>query len=211
MKNIVYSLSIIVSLFMVVNFQGCTAVQYGGDIIRSGQKEFEAVYTPGITKNDVAVLNNPVIAVNGIAPNGQVLIGYSSGSTNSNVYTDMFVMELLKRGITVNTLMQGTEDAVKNQKLQTLDSAGNQMVFVINTNLATSSSITELTTGGEYAKVGITSFTLKGIRTSDNKVLFLGSGSYGKAKDADVVAKHIAFIVDNIYKGTLDKIKDHDL
>ncbi|MCE1165045.1 MAG: hypothetical protein LWX07_06560 [Bacteroidetes bacterium] len=161
MKISIFALFLFTAIIVLSNFFGCAAVQYGGDIIRSGQKEFEAVYTPGITKNDITALNNPVIAVNGIAPNGQVLIGYSSGSTNSNVYTDMFVMELLKKGITVNTLMQGTEDAVRNQKLQTLDSAGNQMVFIVNTNLAASSSITELTTGGEYAKVGITSFTLK--------------------------------------------------
>lgn len=199
------------AIIIVFILTGCSAVQYGGDIIRSGQKDFEAAYTPGFTKTDVAMLNNPVLAVNGMNSNGQSIIGFlSSGSTNSNVYTDMFMMELMKKGIMINTLTQGTKDAVKNQNFKTLDSLGNQMVLIVNTNLATSSSITDATTGGEWAKVGITSFTIKGVRTSDSKMLFLGSGTYGKAKDAGEVAKDIAFIMDNIYKGNLEKIKDPD-
>lgn len=201
------------ALAMIIAFilNSCSAVQYGGDLIRSGQKDFEAAYTPGFSKTDIVILNNTVLAVNGVNSNGQSIIGFlSSGSTNSNVYSDMFMMELMKKGIMVNSLTQGTEDAVKNQNFKTLDSLGNQMVLIVNTNLATSSSITDATTGGEWAKVGVTSFTIKGVRTSDSKMLFLGSGTYGKAKDANEVAKDIAIIMDNIYKGTLEKIKNPD-
>lgn len=210
MKIFKWVATIGIILFAIIQFNGCTAVQYGGDLIRSGQKEFEATFTPGMSKTDIVVLNNPILAVNGVSPSGQLVIGYNAGSTNANVYSDLFLMELMKKGIIVTTLNEGTGDVMKNQNFSKLDSAGNQFVLIINTNLATSSSITEYSTGGEWGKVGVTSFTIKGIRTADNKLLFMASGSYGKAKDAADVAKDIAFVVDNVYKGTLEKIKNPD-
>lgn len=195
-------------LILGITFYSCSAVQFGGDIIRSGQKDFEATFTPGITKSDLTLLNNPVLAVNGISPNGQVVIGYLPGSSNANIYADMFMMELMKKGIIVSTLNEGTADVMINQKFEKLDSNGNQLVLIVNTNLASSSSVTEFATGGEWGKVGVTSFTIKGIRTNDNKTLFIAAGNYGKAKDASVVAKDIAFVLENVFKGNLEKLKD---
>lgn len=210
MKKLKHLIFLSLFIYLLYNFYGCAAVQFGGDIIRSGQKEFNGTYSPGITKNDIVVLSNPIIAVNGIAPNGQVLITYASGSTNSNVYTDMFVMELMKKGISVSTLGEGTADVMLNQNFKKLDSLGNQLVLIINTNLSSSTSITEFSTGGEFQKVGINAFTIKGIRTADSKLLFMGSGTYGKAKDATDASKDIAFIIDNIFNGSIEKIENPD-
>ncbi len=210
MKKLKYLLVLSLLIYMSYFFYGCSAVQFGGDILRSGQKELNAAIVPGITSLDIVNLSNPVLAVNGIAPNGQIIIDYTPGVTNSNIYTDMFMMELMNKGILVTTLTESTADVIKNHNFSKLDAEGNMLAIIINTNLASSSSITELTTGGEYQKIGVTAFTIKGIRTSDGKVIFMGSGSYGKAKDAGEVSKDVGFIIDNIYKGTIEKIKNPD-
>jgi len=210
MKKINFLLFLSFLTYLSYNFYGCAAVQFGGDIVRANQKELNAAIVPGITSLDIVNLSNPVLAVNGIAPNGQIIIDYTPGVTNSNIYTDMFMMELMNKGILVTTLTESTADVMKNHNFSKLDAEGNMLAIIINTNLASSSSITELTTGGEYQKIGVTAFTIKGIRTSDGKVIFMGGGSYGKAKDAGEVSKDVGFIIDNIYKGTIEKIKNPD-
>lgn len=181
---------------------GCAAAQYGGDIIRSAQKDFKTVMSPGITFQDINQLNNICLVVNGLDQTGKPII-WTGGQSNQNVFTDMFIMEFMKKGFNVNTLSDNTADISSPQKLDTLSVLGFNMALICNMNLATSTSITDITLGGEYAKVGVNSFTLKCIRTQDKKILFISSGEYGKSKGASDVAEDVVKLFKNVCEGKI--------
>ena len=203
MKSLRNAVLLIIIFTSIVYFTGCSAVQYGGDIIKSGQKDFKTVMTPGITANEISQLNNICLVVNGLDASGKPLI-FTGGQTNQNVFTDMFIMEFMKKGYSVSTLSDNTGDITSPQKLDTLTQLGYNLALICNMNLATSTSITDVTLGGEYTKAGVNSFTLKGIRTSDKKILFISSGEYGKAKGASDVSEDVVILYSNICAGKID-------
>jgi len=204
MKKLKHELILLCLFASAYHFTGCTAAQYGGDIIRSGQKDFKTVITQGITSQDISKLSNICMVVNGLDASGKPII-FTGGQTNLNVFTDMFIMEFMKKGYIVSTLSDNTGDITSPQKLDTMVLLGYNLVLICNMNLAASTSITDVTLGGEYSKAGVNSFTLKGIRTSDKKILFISSGEYGKAKGASDVSEDVVSLFSNICSGKIKK------
>lgn len=207
-KKFNYLITLFIIIMMVI-FYGCTAVQIGGELVRSGQEDFELILSPGITSTDISSLNNVAVSVNGFNQNGAMVIGFGE-NTNANMYTDLFTMELIKQGYNATSLSDNTADVIKVQKITELDSAGYQMIFICNTSLSSTSSVIGGLTGGEYANLGVQSFTFKGIRTSDNKTLFICSGQYGKTKNSSEVVKDIGTILKDINKGNIKKYQEEE-
>lgn len=196
-------------LFFVCYFTyfiiGCSAARIPGELIRGDSQKFDVVMSPGVTSEDVLQLSVIGLSVNGIDASGKMLIGIG-GETNTNVFSDMFMMQFMKSGYNASSLTESSNDLIKPDKLDSLKNAGIQFVLICNNNLSASTSELDWLTGGEYAKAGVNSFTIKGYRTEDKKMLFIGSGEYEKTRTANEVSKDVINVYTKIIQNKLSEL-----
>lgn len=199
---------VIILLFLpllIYYFSGCSAARIPGELIRGDSQNFDVVMAPGVTTEDVLQLSVIGLSVNGIDASGKMLIGIG-GETNSNVFSDMFMMQFMKSGYNATSLSESSNDIIKPDKLDSLKVAGIQFVLICNNNLSATTSELDWLTGGEYAKAGVNSFTIKGYRTEDKKMLFIGSGEYEKTRTANEVSKDIVNVYTKIIQNKLSEL-----
>jgi hypothetical protein len=192
------------ALILASNFYSCGAARIPGEIIRGDSKKFDVVMSAGITAQEVSQLTNIGLSVNGIDASGKTLVGIG-GETNSNVFSDMFMMQFMKAGYSASALTEPANELIKPEKLDSLKNDGISMVLICNNNLAATTSELDWLTGGEFAKAGVNSFTFKGYRTEDKKMLFIGTGEYEKTRTASEVSKDFVNVFTKIVQ---DKLKD---
>ena len=210
MKKYFIQFSLIVICFFVLS--NCAAipslvnlgVHTTGDIIRSGQKDIDIVVSPGITTEHLQSFKKLGISVNGMfnMP-GQVITSVGQGTTNSAIFSDMLTKEFMRIGYSTKSISESVSETSSREKLSELRDKGIDLILIGNMNVAVSSSITSGMTGGEYAKIGVNSFTLKGLDVNDGSILFVISSEYGKAKNASEVAKDISQIYKDIVMGNV--------
>ncbi len=196
--------SFVLALLFVIAASGCTASMLVGDVIRSMQKDIEVVISPNTSQSSLKNYTDLGISLNGINEKGQSLYSlWGGGTTNPTIYSDMLQIELLKDGYNSKSLSQFFSENSSKTKLDSLSNNQIKLVLSGNLNLGTTSSITSMYTGGNWADTG--GFTFKGIDTSNGSVLFLVSAEYGKAKKASVVTEEIANIYKDILSGEIEK------
>ena len=188
MKKLMFMLA-----FCMLVLQGCAATQLAGQAIRSAMKEIEFNVTNGY---DIKQLKHARLAISTNASNesGQflsILTGRKDSATATNVYTDMILNEFLKKGFDARSIADSF-DANNPNDLAHWREAGVDVIVKANLMLDTSTSSWGAVTGGEFAYSGIKEFSLKGIDTSNGKIIFIATGEYGKAREGKDVAQDIA-------------------
>ena len=192
---------------IAVNLGGCGAAMLMGDTIRSSKKDIKVVVPPSTSLSKLKQVSILGLSLNGVDSKGQYIYSVGQGTTNSTIYSDMLSMELLQQGIKSKSISENISDNTPKEKLDELVKNNILVVLTGNLNVSMTSSSTDYLTGGDWAKTGVTNFTLKGIDTEDGSILFMVSAEYGKAKNANEVTKDIAEIYQDILAGNVDKYK----
>lgn len=196
---------VLILSYITYLFIGCSAARIPGEIIRGDSQKFDVVLSLGVTSEDVLQLSTIGLSVNGIDGSGKMLIGIG-GETNSNVFSDMFMMQFMKSGYNSSSLIENSNELIKPEKLDSLKAAGIQLILICNNNLSTSTSELDWLTGGEYAKAGVNSFTIKGYSTENKKLLFIGTGEYEKIRTASEVSKDIVTVYTKIIQNKINEL-----
>jgi len=103
----------------------------------------------------------------------------------------MIMRELIKLGFNARGLENAVHDTDTEQHKQ-LAAKKFDLAIVGNLNMGMTSSVSGALTGGEAYNSGVTSFTLKGIDIPTGNIMFIISGSYGKVKPPNTVARDVA-------------------
>lgn len=201
MKHLIW---LILTFAFLHLFNGCGAARIPGELIRGDSEKYDVVITSGITPSDIKILSNIGLSVNGIDASGKTLIGIG-GETNSNVFSDMFMMKFLKNGYNAVSMNDNPNSLQKAEIMDSLYSNGINLILIINNNLSGSTSELDWLTGGEYMKAGVNSFTIKAFRTEDKKMLFIGTGEYEKIRTASEVSDDVVKVYTKIIE---DKLKN---
>lgn len=176
-----------------LSLSGCALI---GDLVRSSIKDVEGVLANGTTSADLAGKKNIAVSVSA-APGGGQYPGFAfgamgvSGGPNTAVLSDMIMRELIKLGFNARGLEYAVHDTDSEKHMQ-LASKKFDLAIVGNLNMGMTSSVSGALTGGEAYNSGVTSFTLKGIDIPTGDILFIISGSYGKVKPPNTVARDVA-------------------
>lgn len=181
------------TLVVVATLPACVASNLVGDAIRSGQKDLEFVFAPGVGPGAIRSIDKIGLRINGASGSAsQHVLAVGSGATNEAVFSDMIALEFMKSGYEAHAVLYDGGGEPSEQDRLVMADSGMGLVLVGNLNLAMTSSSTSLATGGDYANAGVSSFTVRGIRTNDGHTLFIISGRYGKSKSAHEVARDIS-------------------
>lgn len=190
------------ALFLIlVIFCGCLAAQVAGDVARSGQKETDVVLARGITPAMLQEKRNIAVNINGVNTSGQYVFSVGDGNTNAGVYSDMLTKEFLKMGYQSRTITDNISESSGQEAFRELVERGFDIVLIGNMNISMTTSVTGALTGGDYAKTGVTSFTVKGIDVENGNILFILSTEYGKAKKASEVTQDLAELYRDLVLG----------
>ena len=184
---------------ITINFSGCLATQVAGDFVRSGQKETDVVLAKGVTPAMLQQKRNIAVNINGVNSSGQYVASVGEGNTNAGIYSDMLTKEFLKMGYQSRTITESISESSGEEEFRDLEARGFDILLVGNMNLSMTTSVVGIMTGGEYANLGVTSFTIRGIDVQNGNILFILSTEYGKAKKASIVTKDLA----DLFKGVV--------
>lgn len=184
---------------------GCAATMLAGSAIRSGQKDIDFVLGPGVTAGQIQSRTKVAIALSGVnAANGQYVVATWAGDANASVYSDMLAMELLKLGYEANATTDVEQEGLGDAARARLRARGYDLLMVGNLNLAMTTNYASGMFGGEYARTGVTSATVRGVDPANGRTLFILSIQYGTAKNAGTVATDIGVAFQDALAGRLE-------
>jgi hypothetical protein len=195
-----YAAAIIVLIASIASV-GCSPVQLLGDIARSGQKDVDVVFSPGITAGTLQAKKSLGVSMNGVDPEGRYVFAFGTGGANANIYSDMITKEFLKLGYKSKRVEEPVSETMPKEKLEAIATQGFDMLFVGSMNLSITSDRMGWATGGDFMNTGITAFTVKGLDVNTGDILFIMSMEYGKAKNAGEVAKDMTQLYHDVVMG----------
>jgi hypothetical protein len=191
----------IIGLTISAMFTGCTPMSVMGEIARSGQKDVDVVFSPGITAATLKAKKSLGVSMNGVDKEGRYVFAIGTGGANANIYSDMITKEFLKLGYKSKHIDEQVSESMPKEKIQEIGKRGFDMLFVGSMNLSATSDRLGWATGGDFMNVGITSFTVKGLDVNNGDILFILSMEYGKAKNAGEVAKDMTQLYHDVVMG----------
>ena len=185
---------------------GCLGLSLAGEAVRSGQKEINVVYAPGVAGQALAHVRNFGVSVNGVDASG-VTVAAGQGATNTNVYSDLIAGELFKRGLYATALPEPVTELSDPALFGRLRERGVEVVLVGSVNLSATASVFSGMTGGDWSNTGVTAFTIRALSAADGRALFIVSGRYGTSKKANVVMKDFGEVLGHALAGTVEEYR----